>query len=341
MTRRPWEDGLRLDDAPGPAEPIGDLEAERMIQRALESFEAPPRVSFALRWGWSAAAAVALIVLAPTALAAIATVVWPGLLFSPPNVASEGGGDAAAGSRAPDAADLGVHLLERTTDDDIPSAPIASGDFPTLERRDGKDTSAGSKQQRGRRRRARASEGKTPSDRERKSGERGSRRPTIHGEASEREALEGALPPVGRAPGSWSGTPSKRSRRPVGPSASELLTRANQLRAAKAYEAATEAYAEIRRRFAGSGPAYVAAVAEGELELQHGRDPRTALEAFEAARRMRPDGPLDAEARFGRGSALWALGRRARAERAWRALIDRYPHSAPARRARARLETHP
>ena len=156
------------------------------------------------------------------------------------------------------------------------------------------------------------------------------------------KALEAELPKASsrrrrrrRAP------PPIAPKPPAPPSADGMLARANRLRARKAFAAAADAYAEVRRFHPNTGPAYVAAVAEGQLVLKAQSDPTRALSAFSAALRMRSDGPLDAEARFGRAAALSALGRTVDARRAWRALIRKYPNSAPAKRAERRLKAGP
>lgn len=138
---------------------------------------------------------------------------------------------------------------------------------------------------------------------------------------------------------------SPRPRRPrraapaPRPSADVLLARANDLRAHQDFAGAAAAYAEVRRAYPGTGSAYVAAVAEGQLYLEPLADADAALSAFRVARALIPDGPLAAEARFGEGAALVALGQPNAGRRVWAALVARYPDSAPAKRVAARLES--
>ena len=82
-------------------------------------------------------------------------------------------------------------------------------------------------------------------------------------------------------------------------------------------------------------------MAEGQLSLGQLNNPGRALSAFSAARRIRPNGPLDAEARFGRGVALNELGQIREARKEWRALIAKHPNSTPAKRAERRLKATP
>ena len=289
MSSPKWEDGLRLDDKLGPARPLSDEGADHMVLTALDELAPPRRRIKAVRWGWALAAAAALFIIAPAAVAAFRTFILPAL----PAWRSNPAAPPRRASTPPPEVDLPA--------DPEPEPPLGVEPDPPLV----------------------APPPPAPTS------------PTKPAPKTRRRADRSVRPrPVPRSP--------IRTPRPtVAASADELLARAARLRGARAFDEATAAYAEVRRRYPGSGPAYVAAVAEGQLWLRPGGRPTKALAAFEAAAGVRPDGPLDAEILFGRGAALWALDRKRSARRAWRKLIDRYPTSAPARRAAARLKTEP
>ena len=284
MSGSEWEDGLRLDAQLGPARPLPGEDAERMVQAALDEMAPARRPIRGARWGWALAAAIALFVLAPAAIAGFQTYILPAL----PSWRSAPPKPKRPAARTPPPETVIMVEPEPVTEPPLTEPRAAEPSTP-------------------------------PAPRPAKATPRRRRR---------------VQPPAPRS------APWPRPTRPLaveGPD--ELLARANRLRAARAYDEATLAYAEVRKRFPGSGPAYVAAVAEGQLWLRPNGDPRKAITAFEAAAGIRPNGPLDAEILFGRGSALWALNRRRSARRVWRKLIDRYPSSAPARRADTRLKT--
>jgi hypothetical protein len=142
---------------------------------------------------------------------------------------------------------------------------------------------------------------------------------------------------VSSRPGGGLGS-TPRDAEPWRTSPEEALARASRLRRARRWAEAARAYAAVRRR-EDAGPArYVAAVAEGQLRLDHLSDPSGALAAFRAARALRPGGALDPEIRLGEADSYAALGRARAARAAWRALVDAHPESPSARAARARLE---
>ena len=72
----------------------------------------------------------------------------------------------------------------------------------------------------------------------------------------------------------------------------------------------------------------------GQLLLERGR-PKEALAQFD--RHQKVGGDVGEEALAGRADALEQLGRTADAIAAWKSLLERYPGSIYAERARARL----
>ena len=306
MTSGRWQDGLRLDSGAGPATRLSEEEAERMVQQALDNLT-PARPKRSLRWGWAAAAAIALFILAPAAVAAFNTFVLPVLPKWRPA--------RRAASAPPPAAPTPVQ-----------SAPAES---PSVEPAPAEPTDPAA-----------------PLSASPTSGAATDRFELIDPPEADLAPNDRAIGPQPQivapktAPTRRRARPRPRARGPARAATAEsLLASANQLRAARAFAEAARTYAQVRERFARSGPAYVAAVAEGQLRLGQLNEPASALVAFEDARDMRPKGPLDAEARFGRGAALSALGRRAEARRAWADLIRRHPNSAPAKRAEARMRS--
>jgi hypothetical protein len=120
-------------------------------------------------------------------------------------------------------------------------------------------------------------------------------------------------------------------------SAEELLRKANELRAKHRWMEATHAYEQTMRWFPGSAEAYSATVAAGFLHLDHLGDARGALRLLNGALRMRPEGALSEEVRWGRIEAFRALGAAASEQGALRDFVGRYPKSLFITRADARL----
>jgi TolA-binding protein len=93
----------------------------------------------------------------------------------------------------------------------------------------------------------------------------------------------------------------------------------------------------LQERFPGSREAHLADMTLGPLHLQRGAAP-AALEHFRRYLRASPQGELSSEAVWGEFQALSALGQRAEAERRLELLVERYPGSAYAAAARAKLK---
>ena len=118
-----------------------------------------------------------------------------------------------------------------------------------------------------------------------------------------------------------------------------MFAEANAERRAGDVAGATKLYQELQRRYPHSREAEVSRVIVGRLSLEGARDPKLALEQFDSALNTHDSdrAGLDEEALFGRASALMRLGHPQEERRAWEQLIQQYPDSIYAERARARL----
>ncbi len=130
--------------------------------------------------------------------------------------------------------------------------------------------------------------------------------------------------------------PTSAAPRPPPPAnATELYRTANEARREGRTGEAIRSYQELQQRFPGSAEAHAARVSLGGLLLRSG-DAGAALAQFDAY--LRGGGRLEAEALFGRGRALEALGRAADEVDNWRTLVRRYPQSGYATHAQRRLD---
>jgi TolA-binding protein len=114
-----------------------------------------------------------------------------------------------------------------------------------------------------------------------------------------------------------------------------LFAAANDARQRGAYAEAIRSYRELTQRFPQSREATTAHLILGKLLLDRG-DPSSALDQFDvylASGAM----TLGEEAMVGRAQALERLGRSTEEAAAWTALLDGYPQSVHAARARTRL----
>ncbi|MEM7677188.1 MAG: hypothetical protein AAF449_14390, partial [Myxococcota bacterium] len=228
MNRPQWQRGLHLDDGPGPAQPLSNLDGARMIERALDEAEAvrPPR---RLPWGPAVAAAITLLIVTP----AVAAFGLYQLYIAPETTNRAVKPPTEPAPVRPSATQTPPPAVEDRENIVIPKLSPTDSDA--------------------------ASPRTAPSPRPEASSDdnrtappppRSPRRRILHRSAP-RQAAAVARP---QTPDQW-------------------LTRANDLRAARAFKAAVKAYAEVRRRFPDSGAAYVAAVAEGQLWLSPLDDP--------------------------------------------------------------------
>jgi TolA-binding protein len=120
-------------------------------------------------------------------------------------------------------------------------------------------------------------------------------------------------------------------------SASELFSRANQARRDGKVKEAMRLYRALQERHSGSGEELVSRVALGRLLLDRLGDSRGALVQFNSYLASPGNGALREEAMVGRALALGRIGRSSEERAAWRALLDAWPKSTHAKRARARL----
>lgn len=119
--------------------------------------------------------------------------------------------------------------------------------------------------------------------------------------------------------------------------ASELFSRANQARRDGKVREAVRLYRALQERYSGSSEELVSRVALGRLLLDRLGDSRGALVQFNSYLASPSNGALREEAMVGRALALGRIGRITEERVAWRALLDAWPKSAHAKRARARL----
>ena len=127
-------------------------------------------------------------------------------------------------------------------------------------------------------------------------------------------------------------TPSTK----IAPTATAVYRAANEARRTGRTDRAIQGYQDLQRRFPGSAEAQASRVSLGGLLLRAG-SARPALAQFDAYL-AGGSGKLAAEALFGRGRALQALGRSAEEARNWERLVKQYPDSAYATYARRRID---
>ncbi len=131
--------------------------------------------------------------------------------------------------------------------------------------------------------------------------------------------------------------PAAKSAPPLPPpaDAAELYRAANEARRGGRTSDAIRSYQELQQRFPGSAEAHASRVSLGGLLLRSG-GAAAALAQFDAY--LRGGGRLEAEALFGRGRALEALGRSADEVDNWDTLVRKYPQSGYATHAQRRLD---
>ena len=109
---------------------------------------------------------------------------------------------------------------------------------------------------------------------------------------------------------------------------SQLLAKAQTLRARGDYDGCASLYHRLWSRFPESGEAKVSMISLGELELAERKKPVDALAAFEGY--LRVGGPLSREARYGKIRALRLLARNLEADNETAAFLRDYPVSSQA-----------
>jgi TolA-binding protein len=159
---------------------------------------------------------------------------------------------------------------------------------------------------------------------------------------------EAALSRTERASSIASATPSEavlQPSAPVGaraapalsaaPTAAGLFEQASAARRDRDYGRATELFAQLQKLFPGSPEAHLAEISLGKLLLTSGQ-PDRALSHFRNYSSAGA-GPLVEEALVGSAECLMRLGRIDEERRSWQELLEKYPTSVHAGRARARL----
>jgi TolA-binding protein len=153
-----------------------------------------------------------------------------------------------------------------------------------------------------------------------------------------RSAPPPVLPPADRPEPAEEPPPGAPSSRPAAArpavTAAVLFERAGKLRREGQADAAIAAYRRLQETFPDAREARLSFALAGQLLLERGR-PKEALAQFD--RHPRVGGDVDEEALAGRAAALEQLNRTTDAVAAWESLLDRYPGSIYAARARARL----
>jgi tetratricopeptide (TPR) repeat protein len=117
----------------------------------------------------------------------------------------------------------------------------------------------------------------------------------------------------------------------------DIVALANQQRKEKRWRAAEALYERVMRDHARTDAAAIATVASASLHLDHLADPAGALRRFRQALRLRPDGPLAEEARWGLAETYRALGDVEEERTALDRFLSAHPRSVNAARARQRL----
>jgi TolA-binding protein len=121
------------------------------------------------------------------------------------------------------------------------------------------------------------------------------------------------------------------------PAASELFASAARARREGNHSEAIRLYASLQHRYPASPESRAADISLGMLHLGRG-SAGTALEHFQRYQRHSAAGELVPEALWGEGESLRRLGRADDARRSYAALLSRFPDSAYAAAARARLD---
>jgi TolA-binding protein len=141
-----------------------------------------------------------------------------------------------------------------------------------------------------------------------------------------------SVPPLASA-GSASGSS------PTPNTASGLLSAAGRARREGYNAQAVTLLEALQARFPNSAEAHASDITLGMLQLKSGAV-SAARQHFERYLQRSPQGALAADALWGRAEALAAQGDQAGARASWTALLDRYPDSAYASAARAKLRAH-
>ncbi len=122
-------------------------------------------------------------------------------------------------------------------------------------------------------------------------------------------------------------------------SASALFARANETRREGSGEESIALYRQLQRLYPRSPESKVSHLSLANLLLADTRRAEQALPQFDAY--LAGGGALEEEALYGRAQVLEKLARHTAERSAWRRLLNRFPDSVYASKARHRLETLP
>lgn len=140
-----------------------------------------------------------------------------------------------------------------------------------------------------------------------------------------------AAPPVEAPRPAQAASAKKAEPKPAG----ELFAAANEARRRGDLDRAAALYRELERTHPDSDEAKTARATLARLLLERG-DAGAALDGFDAYL-DKSKGTLTEDAMVGRAEALFRMGKTGEEADAWRALLQRFPNSAHAARAKARL----
>ncbi|MES1179432.1 MAG: outer membrane protein assembly factor BamD [Myxococcales bacterium] len=129
--------------------------------------------------------------------------------------------------------------------------------------------------------------------------------------------------------------PALGVRTRVGLSAAQLFRTANEARRAGQSQKAIQLYGSLQQEYPGSAEAAQSTVSLGSLLSS--ANPRGALVQFDRYLSTAPRGSSAAEALYGRGRALQALGRQSDERMTWQELLARFPRCPYVDRATRRL----
>jgi len=152
-------------------------------------------------------------------------------------------------------------------------------------------------------------------------------------EAASRDDAEDRAPEVSREPVRREPVVVLPDDAPV----EDIVALANLQRKEKRWRAAERLYERVMRDHAGTDAAAIATVASASLHLDHLADPSGALRRFLQALRLRPDGPLAEEARWGLAETHRVLDDEEAERAALHRVLSAHPRSVNAARARQRM----
>lgn len=143
---------------------------------------------------------------------------------------------------------------------------------------------------------------------------------------------------AGPDPAQRAATAVAKLRKGSGPSPSDLLARAQRLRAVRDWRGAAKAYDALIDQFPSTVEGRMSLVSLGAIRLDHLGDSKGALRCYDRYLAAAGKGTLAQEAAYGRIRALRKMGDTARERAALERFLSRFPDALLADAARARLE---